>query len=208
MRASRRRLLPFALPALALVAACVSEVVYPGDLIIGLFDFKAQANWARTSCNPDGGDFNRLVDGGFEFAGTFSRDSVDGGAWFTIDGFSRRATYDARAQRYVTTHRAAAQLVSCGELCKGSELEEVLDVVVLSDSQDRALGSRCANLSPDGGLPDGSVPGPTVNGYDAERACGELKVTFLPGTGEACVKCAASCSAVYGVEGKRRVDGR
>jgi hypothetical protein len=77
-------------------------------------------------------------------------------------------------------------------------------VVVLSDSQDESIGSRCGNL-PDAGLPDGSVPGPTVNGYDAERACGELKVTFLPGK-ENC-KCVTSCTAVYGVEGKRRFNG-
>lgn len=199
-----RRLLLVALPVVAIAIACASETVYPGDLVIGMFDFHAQANWNRTDCKPDGGDFNRLVDGGFEFSGTFSRDSVDGGGWFTIDGFSRKANFDAPAQRYVTVHRAAAQIPSCGENCKGAEIEETMSVVVLSDSQDRAIGSRCANL-PDGGLPDGAVPGPTVNGYDAERACGELKVTFLPGK-ENC-KCVTSCTAVYGVEGKRRFNG-
>jgi hypothetical protein len=196
-----RRLLLLSLPLLAVVIACVSETVYPGDLVVGTFDFQAQANWARTDCNPDGGDFSRLVDGGFGFAGTFSRDSVDGGVWFTIEGFSRKATFEAPVQRYTTNHRAAAQLASCGEGCQGAEIEETMSVVVLSDSQDRAIASKCANL-PDGGLPDGSVPGPTVNGYDAERACGELKVIFLPGKSANC-KCTASCTAVYGVEGKR-----
>ena len=205
MSPSRRRLLLFALPALAFAVACLSESVYPGDLIIGVFDFHAQTVVGRTDCSLDGGDFNRLVDGGFDFAGTFSRDSVDGGAWFTVDGFSRLATYDAPSQRYVTTHRAAAQLASCGENCQGAQIEETMTVVVLSDSQDRAVNSRCANL-PDGGLPDGSLPGPTLNGYDAERACGELNVTFIPGTSIGC-KCTKSCSAVYGVEGKRRVNG-
>jgi hypothetical protein len=200
-----RRLLLVSLPVLALVAACVSETVYPGDLTIGLFDFHAQANWARTDCKADGGDFNRLVDGGFDFSGTFSRDSTDGGVWFTIEGFSRRATFDAPTQRYATTHRAAAQLASCGEGCEGAEIDETMSVVVLSDSQDRAIGSRCNNM-PDAGLPDGSVPGPTANGYDAERACGELRVTFLPGKSARC-KCTVSCTAVYGLEGKRRFNG-
>jgi hypothetical protein len=206
MPATRRRLLLVSLPVLAVAAACVSETVFPGDLTIGTFDFQAQANWARTDCKPDGGDFNRLVDGGFTFSGTFSRDSLDGGVWFTIDGFSRTAVFDAPTQRYVTTHRAAAQLPSCGEGCKGAEIEESMSVVVLSDSQDRAIGSRCANLMTDGGLPDGSVPGPTLNGYDAERACGELKVVFLPGKSAEC-KCVTSCTAVYGVEGKRHFNG-
>ena len=200
-----RRLLLVSLPVLALAAACVSETVFPGDLTIGTFDFHAQANWVRTDCKPDGGDFNRLVDGGFDFAGTFSRDSTDGGVWFTIDGFSRKATFDAPGQRYASTHRAAAQLVSCGEGCEGAEIDETMSVVVLSDSQDRAIGSRCNNM-PDAGLPDGSVPGPTANGYDAERACGELRVTFLPGKSVRC-KCTVSCTAVYGLEGKRRFNG-
>ena len=198
-----RRLLLFSLPVLAIAIACASEAVYPGDLVIGTFDLHAQTE--HTDCNPDGGDFSRLVDGGFDFSGTFSRDSVDAGAWFTIEGFSRPATYDGPAQRYVSTHRAGAQLPSCGEGCQGAEIEETLSVVVLSDSQDQSIGSRCINL-PDGGLPDGSVPGPTVNGYDAERTCGELKVTFLPGKSANC-KCTTSCTAVYGVEGKRRFNG-
>jgi hypothetical protein len=200
----RRRLLLVSLPVVAIAIACASETVYPGDLVIGMFDFHAQADGPRTDCKADGGDFTRLVDGGFDFSGTFSRDSVDGGVWFTIDGFSRTATFDAPSQRYVSTHRASAQIPSCGESCKGAEIEETISVVVLSDSQDESIGSRCGNL-PDAGLPDGSVPGPTVNGYDAERACGELKVTFLPGK-ENC-KCVTSCTAVYGVEGKRRFNG-
>jgi hypothetical protein len=202
---ANRRLLLVSLPVLALAAACVSETVYPGDLTIGMFDFHAQANWARTDCKADGGDFNRLVDGGFDFSGTFSRDSTDGGVWFTIEGFSRKAAFDAPAQRYTTIHRAAAQLASCGEGCEGAELDETMSVVVLSDSQDRAIGSRCSNM-PDAGVPDGSVPGPTANGYDAERACGELRVTFLPGKSAQC-KCMVSCTAVYGLEGKRRFNG-
>ena len=43
-------------------------------------------------------------------------------------------------------------------------------------------------------------------GYDAERACGELRVTFLPGKSAQC-KCTVSCTAVYGLEGKRRFNG-
>jgi len=202
----RSRLFPLLLPVLALIGACLSETTLPGDLVIGTFDFQAQANWARSDCKPDGGDFNRLSDGGFGFSGTFSRDSVDGGVWFTIEGFSRKGTYDAPTQRYTTVHRAGAQLASCGEGCKGAQIEETMSVVVLSDSQSRSIDGGCANLPTDGGLPDGSVPAPTANGYDAERACGELKVVFLPGTSGTC-KCVTSCTALYGVEGKRRFNG-
>ncbi len=203
MSRSRRFLWPL---CMLLSSACVSEPVYPGDLVVGLFGFHAQADWARTDCNPDGGDFSRLSDGGFDFTGTFSRESRDGGAWLTVNGFSRPALYDAAAQRYVSTQRSGAPVPSCGEACLGAQIEETLSVVVLSDSQSRAMGSRCANLPTDGGLPDGSVPGPTVNGYDAERACGNLRVTFLPGTSGVC-NCKTACTAVYGVEGERRFNG-
>jgi hypothetical protein len=201
MPLSRR---PLLLPLLAFVAAaCVSETVYPGDVVVGLFSFHAQADWAHTDCDAGSLDFGRLVDGGFDFSGIFSRDSVDGGAWLTVNGFSRSATYDPVTQRYVSVQRSGAPLPSCGETCQGARMEETLSVVVLSVSQSQAMGSQCANLPTDGGLPDGSVPGPTVNGYDAEKACGNLKVTFLPGTSGVCT-CTTSCTAVYGVEGERR----
>ena len=207
MAASSRRLPPW-VPVLVVtgVWACVSEPGYPGDLVIALFSFHAQQDLGRTSCDLDGGDYSRLSDGGFDFAGTFSRDSVDGGAWFTVEGYSRPATYDARTQRYVSTQTSPAPVPSCGETCQGARMQEVLSVVVLSESQDRAVGGACANL-PDGGLPDGSVPAPTANGYDAQRACGSLSVTFLPGTSEGC-KCVTPCTAVYGVEGERRFNGQ
>ena len=108
----------------------------------------------------------RLVDGGFDFSGTFSRDSVDGGVWFTVDGFSRTASFDAPSQRYVSTHRASAQIPSCGESCKGAEIEETIS----SGGAERQPGTRAlaagSGQPADAGLPDGSVPGPTVNGYE------------------------------------------
>ncbi|WP_434383662.1 hypothetical protein [Melittangium boletus] len=204
MSVSQRRFL-LSLPVLVAIAACVSETTYPGDVVVGLFSFHAQADWARTDCDADGGDFSRLTDGGFDFAGTFSRDSVDGGAWLTVDGYARPATYSVPAQRYVSSEKAPAQVPSCGDNCTGAQIEETLSVVVLSDSQDRSMGSRCVNL-PAGGLPDGSVPAPTANGYDAQRACGTLSVTFLPGTSPGC-KCKTACTAVYGLEGERRFNG-
>lgn len=194
---------PLLLPLLALVfAACVSEAVFPGDVVVGLFNFQAQTS-STEGCDLNGPDFGRLTDGGFEFEGTFSRESVDGGAWLTVRGFSRVATYDPVTQRYVSTQRSSAPVPGCGEACQGSQIEEMLSVVVLSDSQSRSIASRCANLPPGTGLPDGSVPGPTVNGYDAEKACGDLRVTFIPGTTGSCT-CTAPCSVTYGVEGDRR----
>jgi hypothetical protein len=201
-----RRLLFLSLPALAVAGACVGDTVFPGDLVVGTFDFQAQADWARSTCDAGSPDLKGASDGGFPFSGTFSRDSVKGEAWFTIDGFSRKATYTAEAQRFITQHRARAKLSSCDESCEDSEIEETMSVVVLSDSQDRQLGSRCSNLATDGGLPAGpevTPPGPTLNGYDAERACGELKVQFHPGQAAGC-RCQPACSVMYKVEGKRR----
>jgi hypothetical protein len=197
---------PLLSPLFALVfSACVSEAVLPGDVVVGLFRFHAQSPEPSDggSTNPD---MSRLTDGGFDFEGTFSRESVDGGAWITVDGFSRVATYDTVTQRYVSTQRSSAPVPSCGEACQGAEIEETLSVVVLSDSQSQSIGDQCEKLASDGGLPDGSVPGPTVNGYDAEKACGDLWVTFIPGTRGTCT-CEKPYTARYGVEGERRFNG-
>ncbi len=195
-----RRLAPLSLPALFAVFACFSDPVFPGDQLVGTFRFDATLDRQRTTCQLTNPDLAPLADGGvFRFEGTFSR-NMDGGAGFlTVQGFTRDAGYEG--QRVVSLHRASAQLQSCGSGCQGSAVEETLDVILLSNSQDVLIGRRCSGLV-DGGVPDGGEPpGPTPNGYDAQRACGALIDDLIPGTGNC--TCTAPCRAVYTVEGTR-----
>ncbi|XXF77128.1 hypothetical protein P2318_29345 [Myxococcaceae bacterium GXIMD 01537] len=203
-----RRLALLTLPALALGTACFSEPSYPGDQVLGTFRFTANLDRQRSNCPVVAADAG-VVDGGFAlvegsgtsftFEGTFSRDADGGTGWFTLQGFSRDAGYDIAAQSVVSTHRAALPV----EGCSGAEMEETLNAVLLSNSQNAAVGRRCSGLG-DGGIPvdrdAGILPaGPNENGYDVERACGTLTDNFIPGTNVAC----KSCAAVFTVEGER-----
>jgi hypothetical protein len=202
-----RRLL-FAVSALALASACLSEPSYPGDQVLGTFRFTATLDRQRTNCpvvSPDAGAVDAgtfvLVDGtstSFTFDGTFSRISDGGTGFFTLQGFDRKAEFDDAKQTVVSTHRAAVPVNGC----TGAEIDETLSAVLLSNSQNTAVGRRCSGI-PDGGVPlDGDAgiraPGPNENGYDVERACGTLKDDFIPGT----TSC-SRCTAVYTLEGER-----
>ncbi len=205
---STRRLFLLAVPALALVAACFSEPSYPGDQVLGTFRFTATLDRQRTNCPVVGADAG-VLDGGFAliegsgtaftFDGTFSRVADGGTGWFTLQGFSRDAGYDIAAQTVESRHRAALPVQGCA----GAQMDETLRAVLLSNSQNAAVGRRCSGLG-DGGIPvdpDAGIlpPGPNENGYDVERACGTLTDEFVPGTNPACKPCAA----VYTVEGER-----
>ncbi|MBN1207745.1 MAG: hypothetical protein JXB05_22970 [Myxococcaceae bacterium] len=201
---SLRRIALLAFPVLTVAAAaCFSDPVYPGDQVLGTFRFDATIDWARTTCKP-GGETVQLGDGGtLRFEGTFSRNADAGAGYLTVQGFSRDAGYEG--QRVVSLHRVGAALPGCGTNCEGSQIEESLDVLLLSSSQDEAVGRRCSGLV-DGGVPgseDGGTqpPGPTPNGYDVQRACGTLTDDFIPGT-KNCT-CTKPCRAVYTVEGTR-----
>jgi hypothetical protein len=142
----------------------------------------------------------QLGDGGvLRFEGTYSRELDGGRGFFTVQGFSRSAQYEG--QKVVTTHKVAATFQSCGTNCQGSQVEETLDALLLSTSQDELIGRKCAGLV-DGGVPeDGGAqpPGPTPNGYDVQRACGTLTDDFIPGPSNC--TCTKPCRAVYTVEG-------
>jgi hypothetical protein len=105
----------------------------------------------------------------------------------------------------VSVQQVAATLAGCGSTCEGAGINETLDTLLLSSSQDELIGRKCAGLLSDGGIPesDGGVqpPGPTPNGYDVQRACGTLTDEFIPGTKNC--SCTKGCSAVYTVEGTR-----
>jgi hypothetical protein len=189
-------------PVLALVAvACFSDPVYPGEQVLGTFRFDATIDRSRTTCTGQPGEPVSLGDGGpLRFEGTFSRELDGGKGFFTVQGFSRAAEYEG--QKAVSKHSVAAVFQSCGANCQGSKVEETLDTVLLSSSQDELVGRKCAGLQADGGVPeDGGAmpPGPTPSGYDAQRACGTLTDDFIPGT-TGCT-CTKPCKAVYTVEG-------
>jgi hypothetical protein len=181
--------------------ACFSDPVYPGEQVLGTFRFDATLDRSRTTCTGQTGEPVQLGDAGpLRFEGTYSRGLDGGRGFFTVQGYSRSATYEG--QKAVSAHRAAAVLQGCGTNCQGSQVEETLDTVLLSSSQDELIGRKCAGLQADGGVPeDGGAqpPGPTPNGYDVQRACGTLTDDFIPGTSNC--TCTRPCKAVYTVEG-------
>jgi len=196
-----RRLVLLSFPVLALVAvACFSDPVYPGEQVLGTFRFDATLDRSRTTCTGQPGEPVQLGDAGpLRFEGTYSRETDGGKGFFTVQGFSRSAQYEG--QKAVSTHKVAAVFQSCGTDCQGSQIEETLDTLLLSTSQDELIGRKCAGLV-DGGVPeDGGAqpPGPTPNGYDVQRACGTLTDDFIPGTSNC--TCTKPCKAVYTVEG-------
>jgi hypothetical protein len=199
---SLKRIAVLCFPVLAVAAvACMTDPVFPGDQILGTFRFDATIDWSRTDCKPGGGETVQLGDAGtLRFEGTFSRNADGGPGYLSVQGFSRSASYDG--QRVVSFHSVGATLPGCGTNCEGSQIKESLDVILLSSSQDEAIGRRCAALVDGGVPPDAGVePGPTPNGYDVQRACGTLTDDFVPGT-KNCT-CTRGCRAVYTVEGTR-----
>jgi hypothetical protein len=202
----RLRILPLiAVPALVMGAvACPSSEQFPGDQLLGTIRFQATLDPSRTTCNSSpGGIIQLTTDGGpLLFEGTFSRNSTSDAGWVTVQGFSRNADY--QGQRVVSLYRVTTTLAGCGASCEGAAIEETLDTLLLSASQDGVIGRNCAGLG-DGGVPDGDAgaqpPGPTPNGYDVSRACGTLVDDFIPGT-KNCT-CTKGCRAVYTVEGAR-----
>jgi hypothetical protein len=200
-----RRLLLLCAPPLVMVAvACFSNPQFPGDQVLGTFRFDAAIDWSKTSCTMGDGGIVQIGDAGtLRFEGTFSRQMENGDSgYLTVQGYSRSAAYEG--QRVVSLQRVAAKLAGCGSACEGAQIEETLDTVLLSSSQDELIGRKCSGLV-DGGIPEGDggvqPPGPTPNGYDVQRACGSLTDDFIPGT-KNCT-CATGCRAVYTVEGTR-----
>lgn len=188
------------LPAAAVVTAvaCISDPVYPGNQLMGTFQFEARLDPAGSTCDASVPEFAQVDDAGvFRFEGTFSKNEDGGVGWFTVQGFNRDAKYEG--QNVDSMLRATAPRASCGAACKDSQIEESLKVMLFSDSQAQEMGRECKGF--DGGTPDGSPPGPTENGYDVTLACGSLTDVFLPGT---CTCNPTTCKTAYKVQGVRR----
>lgn len=155
---------------LFLLGSCTSEVKFPGDEVMGTFDFVAEPL-------SNGCPFAEITDGGFEFSGTFSRNKEGGEAYFTVGGFSRDAGFDGQAVE--SWHVAPRRFEAC-ECRVPVQVEEGLRVALLSRSQNDALGGNCPAEPFDGGVPlvggDAGIeaPGSRTTGFDAIRACGEL----------------------------------
>ncbi|NMO15258.1 hypothetical protein HPC49_05100 [Pyxidicoccus fallax] len=197
-----KRLALAALPAAAVAAAmaCYSDPVYPGDQVLGTFRFEARLDPSKTTCDASVPEFAQVDDAGvFRFEGTFSRDTDGGTGYFTVQSYSRDAGYEG--QSVTSTLRATAPRASCGTGCEDSSIEETLKVMLFSDSQARTLNRDCRQH--DGGIPTGSAPGPTENGYDVSLACGTLTDVFLPGTRN-CNCQPTTCTTAYIVQGERR----
>lgn len=201
MHLKRFALALFPAAALAVAAGCFTDPVYPGNQVLGSFRFQAKLDAARTTCDAGSRDFAQLDDAGvFYFEGTFSRDTDAGTGFLTVLGFTRDAGYTG--QSVSSTHRATAPRASCGTGCEDSEIEESLNVMLLSNSQARNVARDCSRL--DGGVPEGDIPAPTENGYDVSLACGTLTDVFLPGKGATCKCQPATCTTVYTVSGDRQ----
>ncbi|WP_164015638.1 hypothetical protein [Pyxidicoccus trucidator] len=197
-----KRLALSVLPVAAVAAAmaCYSDPVYPGNQVLGTFRFEARLDPARTTCDASVRDFAQLDDAGlFRFEGTFSRDTDAGTGYLTVQGFSRDAGYEG--QGVTSTLRATAPRASCGSGCEDSAIEETLKVTLFSDSQARTLNRDCKLH--DGGIPEGTPPAPTENGYDVSLACGSLTDVFLPGTRN-CNCQPSTCTTAYTIQGARR----
>jgi len=195
-----KRLVVAALPVAAVAAAmaCSSDPVFPGSQLVGTFQFEARLDPANTTCDASMPEFAQVDDAGvFRFEGTFSREDAGTGGWFTVQGYDREARFEGQA--VTSTLRATAPRSTCGTGCKDSQIEESLSVTLFSDSQATALSRSCAGF--DGGIPDGSTPAPTENGYDVALACGTLTDLFLPGS---CTCNPTSCKTAYKVQGVRR----
>lgn len=175
-------------PLLVLFTSCPEPLNYPGEELMGKFTFEAH--------------LDQLADGGFapptsydcpfepvlafEFDGVLSRDKDDAGltsrAWLTFGNVSRDAGFDGQVVR--STAAAARHFEDCPETCT-TIMEETLTVTLLSKDQNAALGGRCPSNPLDGGVPVGDViipPGSTPTGFNAIRACGEMREVVVATT--------------------------
>ena len=183
------------------LSACGGDVGIPGDEVIGRFAFTAELL-------PGGCSFEELPQGDrFDFQGTFSRDTGGGGAWMTVGQVNRDGAWDG--QRFDSTASAPRRFEVKGG-CSQYDVEERLQVAVLSQSQDAALGGGCPEdahaLLADGAVPVDEAqgilpPGPVELGYDAVRACGVI--THRVRSTAACAT-PVDCPLTWRVEGTRR----
>jgi hypothetical protein len=174
----------------------------PGDEDMGLYLVEALGQ-AR-ACELD-----EVTGADFLFDMAVSRFVATNQAFLTFNGYSRSADFDGQVVTSVAT--APRVFGACGG-CNTRIIERV-QVALLSRSQAAAVGGRCPAAPLDGGVPAPSLdagislPGPTSEGFDAVRACGELEVRVVSdGTadGGACDPRCGACTALFLLNGARR----
>jgi len=193
---SRQKLATAAVVCLGVLFACTREITPSGDEVIGSFEFISEP--------PSGSCVLSQVptDAGLAFSATFSLDSRTQTAWMSIGGVEREVVLDGG--RMTAKFRAQRVFTDCS--CT-VELEETLDVIFLSRSQNDALLGRCPEGALDGGIPvaDGDAgirpAGAYEDGYDALRACGELTDELIVPAG---CDCGGTCLLKYPVSGLKQ----
>jgi len=186
---------------LLLGLACTSSL--PGEVEAGLFDFSASTVLDKTHCKPD-----MATPDSFPFEGRFRLESnlVDG--YFVFRSTRRTARFDG--QNMHSVYEAEHSFEKGCENCE-RRVVETLEVALLSEAQNEALGGRCP-CKPFEGIPVDEAqnifpPRPAAGGFDAVRACGtlEVRVTATPLKEKGCEACQEEEVAyAYFTEGIRR----
>ena len=188
-----------------LLGACTKAPGLPGTQNLG--SFRLRSTLLDAGCPFE-------APAGFEFEATLSANDDYSEVFLTMGDLSESVSFDGQA---VSSLRSAVRQVelSCApeSTCSDAILEERLQWVLLSKSQDEALqrATKTAGCPEDIKkvlpLPDvdaGIVaPGPTPRGFDAVRVCGTLVNDVVPQAVEGCGKC-QGCQMRYRVTGERR----
>lgn len=187
--------------ALLAVVGCQSNPKINGQLI-GSFTFSAtpvSSDCSLTAIPPVG------ADGGFTFDAILSRDPSSTKAFMRIGNVEQDAGFDGQLFTYAGS--APRHFIECGGACDPVPVVETFSAVLLSSSQNAAVGGVCPPDALDGGVPLGSPDGgisppcPSSDGCDAVRACGVLVDVVSPDGG----RCQCStCTVQYAVEGQKK----
>ena len=193
-----------------LIWACTPKPA-PGDENLGLYSLTA-----TPAVLEDGGldrdcQLTEVKTNPISFEATLSRNSDGTGAWMTLSGVSRDASWDGRV--FSSTASAPRFFSVCGS-CTTSVVETI-ELALLSSSQAQRVGNACPAHPLDGGVPtpdpDAGIFAPANSdaGFDALLACGELRTALVAGDGGTaadggtCDICRV-CTMRFDVTGARR----
>ncbi len=182
-----------------LLCACASAAPVPGAELLGTFGLLAEQRQVDCSLAEVTG-FNS-----FTFAATYSRDPASQTTFLSLRGNSNAAVFDGQVVRSQVS--AIRQFSACANCT--SQLQEELQLALLSESQSKALQGQCPQEAPlgspvvdaDAGI---VAPGRGAFAFDSTLACGllNLSVSSVDEQGTSCAVC-ASCRVQYRVTGSR-----
>lgn len=146
----------------------------------------------------------------YDFEGTFSRQRDGGAVFFIADGVTYDAGFDGQLASFDSLDTRGIGLRDGGSCspCKVRSTQ-LGNIVLLSPSQNAAVGDACPTAALDGGVPrpnpDAGIALPqslSDGGFDAVRACGEVEVNV---TSEGfCDQACYSCKLTYRWAGARK----